>query len=128
MIRPMLPWIAGAIAILTFYLWIHSMQAKIARQDAQINTLAMNLKAEQAARAKDVAGLTALSSGLLAASSAKSADQKALSETIDATNPTPVSAGLASLLGCLRENDNGRECATPTRSGGATPTAAAGAH
>jgi len=124
----LLPYLAAGLVVLGFVLWIHGMQAKIAKQAGQITTLQTDLATEQQARQRDVAGLTSLSSGLLAASSAKDKDQAALQETIDATHPAPVSPGLAALLGCLRAADSGKECTAAARAGGSPAPAAAGSH
>jgi hypothetical protein len=122
------PYIVAVAILIGFVLWIRGMQSTIADQSSQINKLAVNLRTEQVARAKDVAGLTTLSSGLLAASSAKDKDQAALQETIDAAHPTPVSAGLAALLGCLRQADDNKQCAATARTGGPAAGATAGSH
>lgn len=126
--KPLLPYIAAALVILGFVLWIRGMQSTIAEQRASIAALKLDVATEKQARQRDVAGLTSLSSGLLAASSSKDKDQTALQETIDATHPAPVSAGLAALLGCLRASDDGKQCAATARTGGPAPAPAAGAH
>jgi hypothetical protein len=76
---------------------------KIDRQGRQIANLQRDLAAEKAARKADVAGLTILSQGVVAAASARALDDKLLAETIDAKNPQPVSPGLADFLDGLRK-------------------------
>lgn len=126
--KPFAPYVAAALVVIGFVLWIRGMQHKIEEQKVSISHLKDDLAAEQQARQRDVAGLTSLSSGLLAASSAKDKDQAALQETIDATHAVPVSPGLAALLGCLRAADDGKECATAARAGRPAPATAAGSH
>lgn len=126
--KPFLPYIAIALAVLGGILWINGMRADIARQRTQIAQLSTDLASEKQARARDVAGLTALSSGLVAASSAKQRDQEALSHAIDVQHPQPVSAGLSRLLVCLRAADQNRECSAAPGAGAGSATTAAGAH
>ncbi|MDH7638975.1 hypothetical protein [Sphingomonas oryzagri] len=127
----LLPYILIGAACLGAFLWIHGMQTTIADQKTQIGTLQINLSAEQAARKADVAGLTTLSQGLVAASSAKASDQAALTGTIDVANPPAASPALGAFLACLRDADsgNGKPCAasgTGAAAPGATGSAGAG--
>ena len=126
--KPFLPYLAIALAVLGAVRWINGMRSDIARQRTQIAQLSTDLASEKQARARDVAGLTALSSVLVAASSAKQKDQDALSHAIDVQHPQPVSAGLSRLLVCLRAADDGRECAAAPGTGAGSAATAAGAH
>ncbi len=120
-----LPWLALASILMAAYLWIHGMQSTIADQKTQITTLTVNLQTEQAQRKADVAGLTTLSQGLVAASSAKASDQAALTGTIDVANPPAGSPALAGFLACLRAEDtDSKQCAASGT--GAAASAAAG--
>jgi len=87
---------------------LNKMVNKIADQGKQIAQLETDLKTEQDARKADVAGLTTLSRGVVAASSARALDDKVLSETIDAKNPHPSSPELSNFLDGLR-----REAGSP---------------
>lgn len=106
-----LPYLFFALAVGGVCLWINGLRETVDEQAAAIGKLQTDLAAEQLARRKDVAGLTALSSGLAQAATDTAKDQAILERTIDATNPKPASAGLASLIACLRDRDAGRECA-----------------
>jgi hypothetical protein len=105
-IRPLLPYIAIGLAVAGFYLWVTGMQHTIAKQNAQINTLAVNLRAEQVARSKDVAGLTVLAKGTAAIAVDTARDATALQETVSAQNAKPSSPELAAFLGRLRDADS----------------------
>lgn len=124
-----LPWLALAGILIAAYLWIHGMQSTIADQKTQIGTLTVNLQTEQAERKADVAGLTTLSQGLVAASSAKASDQAALSGTIDVANPPAASPALAGFLACLRDADTGGKACAASGTGATAPgpTGSAGA-
>lgn len=117
------PWMLLALALLGIILWIHGMQSTIADQKTQIGTLTVNLQNEQAERKADVAGLTTLSQGLVAASSAKASDQAALSGTIDVANPPAASPALAGFLACLRDADTGGKACAASGTGAAAPSA-----
>lgn len=84
---------------------LKAMVNKIDQQGQQIMGLKTELAGEKAARKADVAGLTVLSQGVVAASSARALDDKILAETIDAKNPQPSSPGLAHFLDGLRNSD-----------------------
>jgi len=122
-IADLLPYVLGAAVVLAGYLWIHGMQSTIADQKTQIGTLQTNLQAEQAARKADVAGLTTLSQGLVAASSAKASDQAALTGTIDVANPPAASPALAGFLACLRDADTSGKACAASGAGAAAPAA-----
>jgi uncharacterized membrane protein len=109
------PYLVIAAAVLSGILWVHHMQSTIAKQDQQINTLAVNLKAEQQARARDVAGLTTLTQGLARVSADSAKDAQALSETIDAKSPHPVSPELGAFLDRLRTADTPAAVARATK-------------
>lgn len=117
----------GVFALVLIGLAAFGLKAMVNKIDAQgreIAQLHIDLETEKAARRKDVAGLTVLSEGVLAASSARSIDEKILAETIDAKNPQPVSPGLASFLDGLRA----AEAPSPaTPSSGPRPAARSGA-
>jgi hypothetical protein len=100
------PWIAAVVATLALVAWVHGMQAIIAKQSNQINTLAVNLRAEQDGRKRDVQGLTVLAQGLAKISTDSAKDTAILGATIDAKNPKPVSHELAAFLGRLRDADS----------------------
>jgi len=118
------PYLAIAAAVLAGWLYVSGLQATVKEQRGQMYDLSVQLKTETAARQRDVAGLTILSSGLVAASSAKQKDQEALSNAIDVQHPQPVSAGLSRLIECLRANDQARECAPSAGTGGSVATPA----
>jgi hypothetical protein len=94
---------AVIVAIGLFAFAINAGIDKIAKQGAQIEALKIELDAEKAARQRDVQGLTTLAEGIIDASSARSLDETALRETIDAHNPKPVSPELAAFLDRLRQ-------------------------
>lgn len=129
------PYLLILAAVAGLVLWINGMRSKIDAQAARITAqdvryagLEVKFETEKQARTRDVAGLTALSSGLVAASSAKQRDQEALSHAIDVQHPQPVSAGLSALLTCLRAADQNRECSAAPGAGAGSATTAAGAH
>jgi hypothetical protein len=95
------PALGIALALLAGWLYVHHLQEQVAR----IPALEQAIVAEKVARERDVAGLTALSSGLAKAASDTKKDQTILAETIDAQHSQPVSSGLANLLGELRRAD-----------------------
>lgn len=99
---------------------------KIDRQGQQIAQLQTDLRTEKAARQADVAGLTTLSRGVVAASSARALDDKILAETIDAQHPQPASPGLSHFLDGLR-GAPGAAGPAADAAGGAHQPAAAGA-
>jgi hypothetical protein len=95
---------------------------KIERQGQQIEGLTRDLAAEKQARESDVRGLTVLSEGIVAASSARSLDEEVLRDTIDSRNPQPVSDGLSRYLDGLRANDRNPGAPAPAqRPGPAAP-------
>lgn len=106
--------IIGAALGLIFY--VNGLRSTVAKQGEQIAQLDAAIAAEKLARRKDIAGLTALSSGLATAAVDNAKDAAVMKDTINATNPQPVSAGLRSLLDCLRTVDRGGECAPATAS------------
>lgn len=93
---------AVLVAIGLFAWAIKSGIDKIEKQGKEIATLKIDLAAEKAARERDVKGLTVLSQGIVDASAARALDERALGETINEGNSTPVSPELAALLGRLR--------------------------
>jgi uncharacterized coiled-coil protein SlyX len=97
--------IVFALAIGGLVWWISDMRATIAKQAAAIEALDGVLKAERTAREKDVRGLTALTEGLAKVATDNRRDEKALQETINAANPTPVSPALAAFLDRLRRGE-----------------------
>jgi hypothetical protein len=78
---------------------------KIDAQGRQISQLKTDLATEKQARERDVRGLTVLSQGITAAASARAIDEKILGETINASNPKPVSPDLGRFLDGLRSAD-----------------------
>jgi len=125
--KPFLPYLAIAAALLAGWLYVSGLQRSVADLREKNASLSSALTSETQARQRDVAGLTILSSGLVAASSAKQKDQEALSNAIDVQRPQPVSAGLSRLIECLRANDQARECAPTAGIGGSAATAAGSA-
>ncbi|MET0439144.1 MAG: hypothetical protein ABW043_16790 [Devosia sp.] len=103
--KPFLPWIAGLVAVVGVVLWIRGMRAEIADLKVSNSHLNEAIQAEKLSRERDVAGLTALSSGLAKVSTDNRKDAAILAETIDAKNPAPSSPGLAALLDGLRAAD-----------------------
>jgi hypothetical protein len=101
------PWIVAGLALLGVVLWVRGMQATITKQRGQINELAVNLKAEQSARQRDIAGLTTLATGLAKVATDNKRDSSILAETIDRANPAPSSDQLRKFLNSLREADRG---------------------
>jgi hypothetical protein len=101
-------WLLGGLAVAGLIWW---QRHEIASQRAALADLRASVAAEKRAREADVAALTTLSRGLVAASSAKTKDQEALSHAIDTQNVQPVSPGLRVFLECLRASEVGRECA-----------------
>jgi hypothetical protein len=81
---------------------LKAMVNKIDKQGQQIATLRGELATEREARKRDVAGLTTLTRGIVAASSARALDEEVLRETIDNRNPQPVSPDLGAFLDGLR--------------------------
>ena len=95
---------------------------KIESQGRDIQRLETSLAAEKQARERDVAGLTVLTEGIVAASSARAMDEETLRETIDARNPQPASPGLGRLLDGLRRNVGGQGGSdAPAQRPGGTP-------
>jgi hypothetical protein len=117
--------LAVAVAIALAFFAVKSAINKIDAQGQEIAMLRTAVASEKAAREKDVAGLTALSQGVVAAASARAIDDKILSETIDAKNPQPSSPGLARFLDGLRASDSA--AAAPGGPAGAPPAPRAGA-
>jgi hypothetical protein len=106
---------------------IHSAIDKIDKQGQQIASLKTELETEKDARKRDVAGLTALSQGVVAAANAHAVDEQILAETIDAKNPKPSSPGLTDFLNGLRASDANRAApAGPARAGPPARPGAAG--
>lgn len=119
--------LVGALAVV-FVLWVHGMQRTIAVQAATISSVRSDLANEQAARRRDVAGLTTLAQGMAAAAVDTKRDATILSETIDHANSAPASPGLAALMRGLREAETAAGVQRATaRIGGAAAIPAAGA-
>lgn len=100
--------LAIAAALLAGWLYVHGLESKV----AHIPALEAAIKAEHAARERDVAALTSLSSGLAKAATDSRTDAKILAETVNGT-PTPASPALAAFLAGLRKADAGAAAATP---------------
>jgi hypothetical protein len=97
----------AALVMIALFAWTLKAQVnKIADLGGQVQKLKTDLASEQAARQRDVAGLTALSQGIIGASSARSLDEATLRETIDEKNPKPSSPGLAGFIDGLRRSDS----------------------
>lgn len=100
-----------ALAVLSLFgvavagIFIRTAFKRVADGAATTARLERDLAAERKAREADVAGLTALSKGMVAATNARVVDERALAETIDDEHPKPVSAGLGRFLDKLRAND-----------------------
>ena len=94
------PALAIAAPLLAGWLYIQRIEALA----EQVPGLKAQIVAEKAARLRDVAALTTLSSGLAKASTDTKADQRILQETISAT-PAPSSPALAAFIAGLRAND-----------------------
>lgn len=113
-----LPYLAIIGAAVGLLLYVNGLRSTVAKQASAIASLRTDLTNEQKARQRDVAGLTALSSGLAQAATDTANDRAILERTIDATHPAPASPGLVSLLDCLRANDAHRVCAPAASSTG----------
>ncbi|WP_419827646.1 hypothetical protein [Sphingomonas sp.] len=128
LIRRAGPWLLIAALAGGLALWTHGMQRTIAAQATTIAGVRADLAAEQAARRRDIAGLTTLAQGLAAAAVETKRDATILSETIDHANPAPASPGLAALMRGLREADTAAGVQRATAgAGGAAPARVAGA-
>lgn len=107
--------IIGVVAVvligLAAFAIVHTLD-KVADQAAELATVKRDLATEQLARKRDVAGLTVLSQGMLAASAGNAIDERVLSSAIDSKNPSPVSPGLARLLDGLRSGESRVDAAT----------------
>jgi hypothetical protein len=121
--------IGALILIALFALSIKLGINKIAAQGKEIATLKTDLATEKAARQKDVQGLTVLAQGMIAASSARALDERTLGETINASNPNPVSPDLGAFLDRLRVQAGSNTGSAPSTAGAgaaARPRAGAG--
>lgn len=92
------------------------MLGKIDAQTEQIAKLQNDLKAEQAARAADVTGLTTLAKGAIAAAVETKKDERALDHAIATQPVSPATPLLRAYLACLRDTD-GKNCTTSGPSG-----------
>lgn len=111
-LRRALPYIAIIGAALGLVLYVNNLRSTVRNQATQIDGLKVAIAAESLARRKDVAGLTALSSGLASAAVDNAKDRAAMERTIDVANPKPTSPGLVSLIACLRaKGGDGSKCA-----------------
>jgi hypothetical protein len=111
--------IAGALLI--GWLYVSHLRSTVETQADEINTLAVNLRAEQDARKRDVAGLTTLSKGLTQVATDTKRDATILAETINASNPAPASPRLSDFLRGLREADAAAVPASPAGRAGSAP-------
>ncbi|WP_420142800.1 hypothetical protein [Sphingomonas sp.] len=100
-IRPFLPYLFVMLIAAGLVWWIADLRATIADQAATINTVQADLKAEKAARQRDIAGLTALSQGLGKVAVETKQDAKIVQETVKDAN-VPLSPQLGALLDGLR--------------------------
>jgi len=115
LVRKLGPYIAIALAVLAAWWYVSGLQNKVESQAATIMAVQRDLDGERLARKRDVAGLTALSSGLTKAAVETKADKAIMERAIDATNPSPASSALSDLLRQLRASDSSK----PTSATGA---------
>lgn len=115
LVRTLAPYFGATLVILGFVLWIRGMRHDIAKLSTENSQLKRDIATETDARKRDVSALTTLSEGLANAAVTTHADNKVLTETIDAAHPTPSSPALAAFLAGLRTNDvQGGTASTPS--------------
>jgi hypothetical protein len=101
------PKILLALIVGAFVWWIVDMRSDLAQLRTANESLSVRLSAEEVARRRDVASLTALSTGLAAVAVETKKDAAVVTETVKDAN-APLSPQLSSLLDQLREQAAGK--------------------